>query len=203
MKQVEALNGVARQYPEKSAVLYQKAETILKKAMVISPQRQEVYYHLAFNLANQKRFSESIAIARFAVDLSLKVARAHYHLGFMLFLAGDNDNALKELEIVEELDPRFSTLLIGDINNILLIYNKLGKIDKISEIASMAAEDNKNDIHQAFYLSALKYYAKNREQRNFIKIASYLAKSPHLKDAMDIFIKLAEQNLWDDIEKYQ
>lgn len=204
MKQVEALNAVARAYPEKSESLYKKGEAILRKAMVISPNRQEVYYHLAFNLANQKRFVESITIARSAVDLSPKVARAHYHFGFILFLAGDNnEGVLKEFKIVEELDARFLTLLIGDINNILLIYEKLGKVDKVSEIAKMTAEDNKNDIQPAFYLSALKYYAKNHEQQNFIKIASHLAKSPHLKDAMDIFIKLAEKNLWDEIEEYQ
>lgn len=203
MKQVEALNAIARQHSEKSEALYRKAEVILKKVMAISPQRQEAYYHLAFNLANQKRFNESTAIARLAVDLSPKVARAHYHFGFMLFLAGDNGAALKEFEIVEELDPKFLTLLIGDVNNILLIYEKLGKIDKVSEIAKMTAEENKNDIQPAFYLSALKYYAKNHEQQNFIKIAYYLAKSPHLKDAMDIFIKLAEKNLWDEIEEYQ
>lgn len=133
MKQVEALNAVARAYPEKNEVLYKEGEVILGKAMAISPKRQEVYYHLAFNLANQKRFSESIAIARQAVDLSPKVARSHYHLGFMLFLTGNNDDALKEFDIVQKLDPKFSTLLSGDINNILLIYDRLGKIDKVDK----------------------------------------------------------------------
>ena len=138
IREAEVLNGVTKNRPfkdENEAIpLFKKAEALMREAVEWAPRRQEVYYHLAFNLAGQKRYDESIEAARYAVSLNPKIVRAHYHLFLMLALAGRNEEALKELAVVEELRPNYDGLMIGDINTIMLFYDNLGRADKVIEL---------------------------------------------------------------------
>lgn len=201
IKKVEMLNAVARARSEKSETLYKESETVLKQVILISPNRQEVYYYLAFNLANQKHFDESIKTAKYAVDLSPTVSRAHYHLGFMYYLAGKDNEAIEELELIENLNPNFENLLMEDINNIIFIYNKYNQKNKVAEIVKKSIKNN-NAIKAPFVLMALKYYANIQDKDNFISIASYLEnRSGEFKEVMSVFIELAEKDLWSAINE--
>ncbi len=125
IREVEMLNAKAKYVSEKEAAsLFAKAEELMREAVKRAPNRQEVYYHLSFNLAGQKRYDESIETAQYAVSLNSKVVRAHYYLALMLMLAGKNEEAAEELNVVENISPdlnlELSGLLKGDLNTVML-----------------------------------------------------------------------------------
>jgi len=199
-REVEMLNAKAKYISEKDAApLYVVAEQLMRDAVKRAPNRQEVYYHLAFNLAGQKRYDESIAAAEFAVSLNPKVARAHYHLALMCMLANKNDEALKELDVVQKLSPNLEGLLSGDLNTVILFYSNLGNMDKVSELVIKGIEGkiSNHEFPRQYYEKSFSYFAAKKDLPHFLEVANYLEKFDDLKDDMATFIDLAKSGDWD------
>ena len=198
IREVEMLNPIAETNPE----LYKKTESLLRQALEIAPQRQELYYHLAFALAGQGRHEESIKETRYALNLSPNVARAHYHLGLMLVLAGNNDEeAKREFAIAEEIDPSFDSFLPSDFNNVILVYGNWGEIDKMAELVMRTLNGEiGRKFERKYYEAALNYYAILHNAENFIKVASYLSNFDDIKDDMEVLIDLAKKENWEIID---
>ncbi|OGG42832.1 hypothetical protein A3G50_00475 [Candidatus Jorgensenbacteria bacterium RIFCSPLOWO2_12_FULL_42_11] len=201
IREVEMLNGVTKNYPFKdekeTAPLFKKAEALMREAVKRAPNRQEVYYHLAFNLAGQKRYDEAIETARYAVSLNPKVVRARYHLFLMLALAGRNEEALKELAVVEELRPNYDGLMVGDINTAMLFYYNLGMTDKVTEFLIKSLDGRTlHKFRRRYYEQALGYFASQEDAKHFFLMADYLAKFDDLKDNMEVLIDLAKNGNW-------
>jgi O-antigen ligase len=115
---VEIINGYARTDPS----YYAKAEPLIRKALKIAPAHQEIHYHLAFNLAGQKRIDEAIKAAQYAVNLSPSVVVAHLRLAFMYALANDSENSQKEIVRMKELDPSLKRLSEHDWRTLRFLY---------------------------------------------------------------------------------
>ena len=200
IREVEMLNSKAINNLE----LYKKTESLIRQALVIAPKRQELYYNLAFSLAGQERYDESIEAARYALSLSPDVARAHYHLGLMFYLADKNKEAEKELVIAEKLKPNFNSFLPSDLNNIALIYMNWGKIDKVAELVSRHLAGEIDPIgfgfKRGYYEVAIRYYAIMHDSKNLIKVASYLTRFNDIKDDMEVLIDLAKKENWEIID---
>ena len=116
----EVFNERGKRQPE----FLEKGEVVLKKALELSPRRQDIYYVLAFNLAIQGRFEEAIETNKTAVSLDKNVARSHYNLGVSYVLAGRNYYDLAEVSLDQALDIGFlnPSSLIVDFNNISTTY---------------------------------------------------------------------------------
>ncbi|MEK7149454.1 MAG: O-antigen ligase family protein [Patescibacteria group bacterium] len=201
IREVEMLNGITRVVSEEEAVpLYQKAEKLMREAVKRAPNRQEVYYHLAFNLAGQKRYNEAIETARYAISLNPKAARAHYHLALVSTIAGKNKEALEALAEVDKVDPNLSALMLGDKDATLLIYNVNGRLDKVAELITESLNRGENlAFDRKYYEAALRYYAFKIDAENFIKVANYLKQFKDLKDDMEVLIDLAQKGMWNII----
>ena len=108
------------------ASLYKEAGDSMKRAIELAPNRQELYYNLAFVLLGQEKFQEAVEASVKAIELNPNVARAHYHLAFVLAVIGPQnaDEIIEEMEIANNLIPDFSGLPSGDHDMIALIYSR-------------------------------------------------------------------------------
>jgi O-antigen ligase len=191
---VEMLNGYARD----DASYYVKAEPLLRKALELAPRRQEIYYHLAFNLAGQGRFDESIRAARYAVDMSPTVARAHFELGLMYAAVGDSVNGQKEVARTEELDPSLQTLMQSDRKTLLLLYNAWGMTEKAVDLVLRGANGMSDILDLQSYKLALRYYIERKDAAMLVKVATYVRDHfANAVDEMDVIIDLAKKGNWD------
>ncbi len=198
IREVEMLNGITKVVDEENAKpLFEKAEKLMREAVKRAPNRQEVYYHLAFNLAGQKRYEESFEAARRAISLNPKVARAHFHLALVLAIADKNKEAADVLKKVVELDPDLNTLMSGDQNTVLLIYNLAGQKEKSAGFIVKSLNKEIGVIFEKqYYEEALRYFAARKDADNFIKVANYLKQFDDLKDDMEVLIDLAKKGMW-------
>src|SRR3989344_2166390 len=99
----EAYDALGR---KKDPAYYTQAEEMYRKALSLSPTRQNVYYLLGFNLSLQNRYDEAIRLLEKAIALDSRVAGPHFYLGLFLTSAGDleqYERALDEFIISEDL----------------------------------------------------------------------------------------------------
>ena len=185
-----------------SLKFYQQAEIASREALKMAPQRQEVYYGLAFALVGQNRVEEAIQAAQSAVELRPDVSRAYYHLGLMYAISKNKAEALKAFGTMFKLDPDLSGLLSSDATGLIVSYKILGSFDKLAELVIKRIEGKIIiGISQDDYLLTLKYFADRRDAENFIKVASYLKQFNDLKDDMEVLIDLAKNGNWEIILK--
>lgn len=182
---------------------YAKAEPYLRKALELSPTRQELYYLLAFNLVAQGRTDEGIEVARRGVALDNRVARAHFHLALMLDAVGQKDDARRELADVERLNPRLDTLIGTDIRTLGMLYTSLGETDLLLTLVNRSIRGEiPVRLDQEAYTLALKHYADKADKEYFIKVARFVKGTfVDLADDMDVLIDLAEKGNWEIIQK--
>lgn len=201
LREVEMINGITKvTTDEKETIpMFKKAEALMREAVKRAPNRQEVYYHLAFNLAGQKRYDESITEARYAVSLNPKVIRAHYHLGLMFALAGKFDDAEKEFDIVQQLDPNLFGLMAGDRNTMMLVYDNQKKLDQVKKliIKSLNGEIASFKFKSQYYEKALGYFAEDKDSEHFLQITDYLKTLNGLKEDMETLADFVKIGDWD------
>ncbi len=167
----EAYNELAKSDDEKRMEFFRQSEDYLQKALELSPKRQDIYYLLAFSLAGQGRFDESIETVRKAVALSPDVAKARYNLGLELALAGREywPEAEKELALARELSTRYRSFFPTDVANIAVVYEKM-----------------------------LATYILERDKAGVLRVAESFRKlSPEYEEDMNTIIGLAERGEWD------
>lgn len=191
---VEMMNGYARD----DESYYAKAEPLIRKALELAPQRQEVYYNLAFNLAGQGRFDESIQAAQYAVDLSPTVARAYFHLGLMYTAAGKVAEAQAAVARMEELDPTLETLMQTDRKTLLLLYEAWGMSTKAVDLALRHAKGVWDILDPRSYKLALRYYIEQKNADMIVRVAEFMKENfKETGDEMDVIIDLANKRNWD------
>jgi O-antigen ligase len=100
-------------YGEKAMVSKDKrdldtAEAYLRRALKLSPLRQEVVYTLIANLTYQNKTSEALALAQKEVMADGQTPESHYYLGYVISKQGEQEygRALVEMERAFRLDLR-------------------------------------------------------------------------------------------------
>ena len=183
---------------------YKKGEELIRKALLRSPNRQELYYHLALNLVKQGRIEDALAAVEKSIDLSPGVARAHFHYGLVLTAAGRDAEGQAELAKAEELNPTFDGFFPSDLNTLMLLYSSWGQNDKIAELALRSAErmlaGGMHVFPQKYYEIAFYYYLLEEDTERFVKIAEMLGKLGGLEEDMAVFIDLARNGRWQIIK---
>ena len=207
---VEMLNGFSRGMSEreiKEIKIYERGEELMRDALKRAPNRQEVYYLLAFNLAAQNKFNEAVEIVQRAIDLQPQVARSHYHLGLVLALAGRNEESQQAIAKAEELAPNFERFMGTDINNIAIFYKTWGSTEKYAELVYRTLlKTNANKIGHVFkrgdYEDALRYYIINENAERAIPITEYLGKSfSDAAEDMATIRDLLQKEKWEILRK--
>lgn len=181
---------------------YKNAEDKIRKAIEITPKRQELYYQLGIALSGQSRFEEGLEAAKQAVELSPGVSRAHYHLGLMYAIAGYREPALDELAKAEELNSEFRNFISADIRGMVIIYSGLGETGKMSEvILRISKRELSSNIEEEYYNRAVYYYFQNRDKDNMITVLEGLKRAyPYTTDSVDVLIDLAIKEKWEILD---
>jgi len=120
IKLIEAYNERAKRDVSFSL----RAEELGRKALVVAPKRQELYFQLAYTLVTQGRGEEAIDLAKRAVDLSPSVGKSHYVLGVILSLSGKQYWREGEEAIDRGLALKLTKTLEDDRRNILVISRR-------------------------------------------------------------------------------
>jgi len=179
---------------------YKRGETYARRAIQLSPGRQESYYALAYNLQGQGRHAEALELMQKAVALNPKTKKAQYVLGINLALAGYLPLAVDKLEDVRR-NGWFPGFQNKDAQNVLKIYNAAGRSDLLIELYKdfLAGGYLRDPAHYVFLLRAL---IKLRDKEQVIHWAKEYGKDfPEYSLEMKELIVLAERGEWDTLEK--
>lgn len=84
---------------------YSDAEEAFRKAIELSPQRQDVQYALALNLARQDRYDEAFEVMEYTLGLEERVASGHFVLSSLYAADAQFDKAFEEVKKGMELNP--------------------------------------------------------------------------------------------------
>ena len=82
-----------------------EAETVLKKAIELSPKNQQSLWSLAQNMLFQGKFDEAISLSQKAVDLEPDFERSHSILITVAKIAGKNDLAREKFNEAIKINP--------------------------------------------------------------------------------------------------
>jgi tetratricopeptide (TPR) repeat protein len=76
------------------------------KAVAVNPNHWKAQFNLGWLCLNLKQYDQALAAFRHAVKLNRFDAPGHANLGRTLFELGEDQEALQELEVAIQLDPK-------------------------------------------------------------------------------------------------
>jgi tetratricopeptide (TPR) repeat protein len=82
-----------------------QAETVLEKAIELSPTNQQAYWELAQTRLYQGKFDEALSLAKRAVDLEPRVINSHLMLVQIAKISGNKELAEKKAEEAIKINP--------------------------------------------------------------------------------------------------
>lgn len=82
-----------------------QAETVLEKALELSPANQQTYWELAQTRVYQGKFNEALSLAEKAVTLEPRVGQSHLIVIQVAKIMGDYELAQKKVEEAIKIDP--------------------------------------------------------------------------------------------------
>ena len=85
-----------------------KAEAMLKKAIRLSPKYSIIKFNLGIAYFKLGQYSESITLLSATLQEFPDHLRMHAHLTASYILAGMEDEAHKQADVIKQLDPKFS-----------------------------------------------------------------------------------------------
>ena len=122
-------------------------QVYLKKAIRLSPTRQQIYYELGHAMLFEKDYQQAISFYQKALGLNPKVAISSWYLGVAYAEEGDLETGISLIEKAIEMDflyyKNFDTIM-----KLVEIYNKAEKYKRVEE----------------FYQGALSYIRKHPDQ---------------------------------------
>jgi len=82
-----------------------QAETILKKAIELSPTNQQAYWELAQTRLYQGKFDEALSLAEKAIDLEPRIMNSHLIVIQIAKMIGNDELATKKAEEAIKINP--------------------------------------------------------------------------------------------------
>ncbi|HTM20588.1 MAG TPA: tetratricopeptide repeat protein [Kofleriaceae bacterium] len=111
---------------ERDLGLYPQATRELHIALKLAPREPRVHAAIAILLDLERRHAEALRFHRRSVALAPGNAAYHNNTGFSLYLAGDTDAAIVELERALAMDPGLTIAY----NNLGFAYGRKGQLDR-------------------------------------------------------------------------
>ena len=94
---------------------YEEAIEALKKVIRIRPGFAQAHYGLGISYANLRMYKEAREALARAIELKPRYAEAHQILGFVYLDTGDREAAIREQEVLEDLDRGLAHELLAYI----------------------------------------------------------------------------------------
>ena len=117
-----------------------KSREHARRALELDPNLAEAHTSLAFGLLMDDQFAEAEVEFRRAIALNPSYAWAHQWYGDLLSDFGRPDEALREFELAEQLDP-LSSLVLAEEITLLLSLGRIGPArDRLERLRAMEGE---------------------------------------------------------------
>ncbi len=166
---------LAEMYNNKGRVdasYFTKAEVAMKKALELSPRRQELYFTYAYSLVLAGKKEQALATARQGIELSPNSGRAHYIFGAILYLANQGHSIEGEASINKAFELGRLYFNEPDYQNMITILS-----------------------------SNIIYHVRQRNKEAVIKNADRMKDiSEDLVKEMDIIIELTKKERWGELD---
>ena len=114
---------------------YTTAIDAYEQALAMNPRFVEARYNLSLAYSSAGRYDEAIASFDLLLEMEPDSYRAYYSQGLAYYYSGDYDNALERFDMALELKETANVL-----NNIGLVYDKLGKKKEAQKYYKLAKE---------------------------------------------------------------
>lgn len=167
------------------AAYYAEAKEEFKKAIQISPKKQESWFLLGRLLLLEKNFPEALSAHARAVDIDPSVSASHWFFGLAKVASGDLSGGLFEIEKARELGynlDREQKLYVLDLYASDKNYKKL-----VEEYGKLVSAEPDNVI---WYVRLATAYALSGDKAAALKVAKILINSfPEIKADAEKFIK--------------
>ena len=183
------------------------AEKAIREALRMAPNRPEIYYSLSRTLARRGRLRESEKIARQAVELEPRVARAHFNLGLALALGHGKQSrqrAEEAFEAAERLDPGYRRFIKADLQNLATVYLHWRDAEKTANLVRREIEKGRADSFEyGSYGLAMQYFIAQRDTMSVLLAAEAVAsRFQEKRDDMELLIDLVEKGRWEVAERH-
>lgn len=161
------------------------ADTLLQKALELSPTRQELYFYIGQVRMFQGRSEEALAMFKRAVELNDQVALSHWNYGIIAIGVGQKDLGEKEVKIARDLGHDFG---VTDIKQIINAYTRTSDWPAIITLHEQWISLSPTDA--AAYASLAAVYAQAGDKQKAKDLAlQAVAVDPNFKDQAAQFIK--------------
>lgn len=165
--------------------LINEADTLLQKALELSPERQEIFFSLGQIRAYQGRISEVLPLFKKAVELNEKVAQSHWNYGLMAIVLDQKSLGEAEIKRAKELGYSYDA---AAMKQLISAYMQTKDRQKMMAVYQewIGLDPTNPDVY--LNLAATFYQLDEKENaRDFALKAVQL--DPTLKDRVDQFIK--------------
>jgi tetratricopeptide (TPR) repeat protein len=144
--------------------LLKEAEEILKKALELSPTRQEIYYDLGQIKIFQKDFEAGANYYRKAVELAPEIADSHFYYGLSLIIDQKNEEGIKEIEKAYEMGKGIESENADALSVISAGYFGIKNYEKSLYFSELAL---KKDPHllSALYLKTVSLFGLGEKEK--------------------------------------
>lgn len=122
------LSGVYLQTASPDNSYLAEADSLLQKALELSPTRQELYFYIGQARMYQGRLEEALAAFKRAVELNDKVGISHWNYGIIAIGVGEKSLGEEELRIARSIDHPFAA---ADIKQVINAYARTNDLPKI------------------------------------------------------------------------
>jgi len=162
-----------------------QADNLLKKALELSPTRQELYFYIGQVRMYQGRTEEALASFKRAVDLNDKVGISHWNYGIIAIGVGQKDLGENEIKIAVSIDHPFK---LADIKQLINAYTRTNDWPKIISLYQEWIKQTPNDA--AAYAGLASVYAQTGEKQKAKDMALQAAVADSsYKDQAEQFVK--------------
>ncbi|MBU3901232.1 O-antigen ligase family protein [Patescibacteria group bacterium] len=162
-----------------------EADNLLRKALELSPTRQELYFYLGQARMFQNRPDDALALFKQAVELNDKVALSHWNYGIIAIGVGQKELGAAEIARARSLGHSFGP---DDINQLIKAYARTNDVANVIALYQEWAVLAPNDAAPFAGLAAV--LAQTGEKQKAKEMAEQAAAiDSSYKDQAEQFIK--------------
>ena len=159
------LGGLYNLLAEIDSSAISKAEEILKQALNLSPEKQQIYFELSQTYSLKKDYENMIFVLQKSLALSPEVADSNWKLGIGFIKTGKQQIGVQKLEKAMELGYRYQNS--DDLLILAEVYANAGLYQKtIFFYKELVLLDSQNPFYHSFLAAA---YAKAGDKKNAIE----------------------------------
>lgn len=164
---------------------YQKAESLLQKAIQISPQKQETLFLLGRTYLLQKKFDSALDVQKKAIEVNPKIGISHWFYGLAQVASGKISEGLVSIE--EALKTGYG-IGLGERLYVIDLYASQKNYTKVIEQYKALSDGDPQNVN--WYIKLATAYALAGDKKSALETVDKAVQiSPDIRNDAEHFIK--------------